>query len=213
MDAVRDQPLIAVDVVPIAFGPEGLAVATAARQFEPFEGEQALPGVLLGPTELLSEAALRSLESKAGMPPTHVRTLLQLGAFDGPGRDPRDSAISVAFLAVVDPGSGSRSQWSAVDGVPLGLPFDHDDIVERARALMHDSLWTNRRLTRALMGDVFTTAAAAALHEAVRGVKPHINNLRRDLGASADLEQVPGFDEDKRGPGRPALTWRWATKD
>ena len=209
MDAVRDQPLIAVDVVPVAFGHAGLVIGTALRQFAPFEGEYALPGVLLGSTELLTEAAYRALDSKAGITRTGVRALLQLGAFDGPGRDPRDSAISVAFLAIVDPSAASNARWSPAAEGRLDLPFDHDEIIERARELMSDSLWSNRELTRALTGELFTTATAAAVHEAVRGTKPHINNLRRDLAGSAHLEQVGVAELAHRGPGRPSLTWRW----
>lgn len=209
MDAMREQPLIAVDVVPVAFRDEGLVIGTAARQFEPFTGEQALPGVLLAPAELLSAAAYRALDSKAGVADTSVRAVLQLGAFDGPGRDPRDSAISVAFLAVIDPGASTLMRWNPARSGRLGLPFDHDDIIQRARALMSDSLWTNRDLTRALTGPVFTTARAAAIHEEVRGSRPHINNLRRDLAASPHLEQVTEMESAKRRPGRPSLTWRW----
>lgn len=209
MDAMREQPLIAVDVVPVAYRGEGLVIGTAARQFEPFTGEQALPGVLLAPTELLSAAAYRALETKAAVADTSVRAVLQLGAFDGPGRDPRDSAISVAFLAVLDPDASTNMRWNPATGGRLGLPFDHDDIIDRARELMSDSLWTNRALTRALTGSVFTTAQAVAVHEQVRGSRPHINNLRRDLAASPHLEQVTETEPTKRGPGRPSLTWRW----
>lgn len=110
----RDQPLIAVDVVPVSFTADGLRVASARRRFEPFEGRHALPGVLLGAGESLQTAAQRALATKAGIDAADTRHLFQIGAFDGSNRDPRQYAISIVFVAVIAPEAGSVSATGEV---------------------------------------------------------------------------------------------------
>ncbi len=94
--AARDQPLIAIDVVPMSFtAGDGLLVATARRPYDPYAGQEALPGVLLDGAELLADGARRALGTKTGIDAAAVRHLAQIGAFDGPERDPRSTAISI----------------------------------------------------------------------------------------------------------------------
>lgn len=209
MAVMRDQPLIAVDVAPVSSTGESVRFGTALRRFEPHLGEHALPGVLLGPTERLRDAAHRALREKAGIPEADVLSLTQIGAFDSPGRDPRDAAISISFLAVVPPSAGDVDvvQWHAE--VLSGLPFDHDEIVATARVALARSLWADVPLTRGLTGDVFTTTVASDLEEQVTGVKPHSEQLRRRLSAHPSLVLVTDAPAGPVGRGRPALTWRW----
>ncbi|ROS68996.1 ADP-ribose pyrophosphatase YjhB (NUDIX family) [Curtobacterium sp. PhB172] len=208
--AIRDQPLIAIDVVPVSFvTTDGLRVATARRAYAPYAGQEALPGVLLDGTEILADGARRALRSKVGVGSTAVRHLAQVGAFDGPDRDPRSSAISIAFLAVIDPAAHADATWHDVGTLPLGLPFDHDRIVasalERARVL----LWSDLTFTRALLGDPFTTADAARLRIALTGTTPDPGNLNRTLRTNTALARVDlPASAGPRG-GRPPAAWTW----
>jgi 8-oxo-dGTP diphosphatase len=203
-DTDRDQPLIAIDVVPLSVtAAGGLLVGTSVRRFEPFAGERALPGVLLLATETLVEAAHRALATKAGIRPTQLLHLAQLGAFDSRGRDPRSHAVSIAFVGVVEADAGEQTAWNEH---PTGLPFDHDAIVATAREHLAARLWSDQPLTRALTGEVFATTRAAAIEAAVRGAKPHAGNFNRSLAGMAALEKR---EPQAHGPGRPATTWAW----
>jgi 8-oxo-dGTP diphosphatase len=203
-DIDRDQPLIAIDVVPLTVtAAGGLLVGTSVRRFAPFAGEQALPGVLLLATETLVEAAHRALATKAGIRSQQVLHLAQLGAFDSRGRDPRSHAVSIAFVAVVSADAGEQTEWhrEAPD-----LPFDHNAIVATAMDHLSARLWSDQPLTRALTGEVFSTPRAAAIETAVRGSKPHAGNFNRSLAGTAALEKR---EPRPHGPGRPATTWAW----
>ena len=203
-DIDRDQPLIAIDVVPVRVGPEGeVLVGTSLRRFAPFAGEQALPGVLLLGAETLVDAAHRALGTKAGIRPSQVRHLAQLGAFDSPGRDPRSQAVSIAFVAVVGADAGEQVAWHAT--LPT-LPFDHSAIVATAREHLATRLWSDLPLTRALTGEQFTTSTASAIETALRGTKPHAGNFNRALAGMAQLGRLPA---QAHGRGRPATTWAW----
>lgn len=227
--AARDQPLIAIDVVPVSFTvAEGLRVATARRAYDPYAGREALPGVLLHAAERLADGARRALRTKAGIGTGAVRHLTQVGAFDGPSRDPRETAISIAFTAVVhpvptpfaatDPGvvsgpaagaGGGSAVWHPLGGGDLGLPFDHDAIVGAALDQVRTRLWRDVPMTRALLGDVFPTSAAAALHAALHGSAPDAGNLNRALRTNPVLARTDAAPTATGRGGRPPATWTW----
>lgn len=209
--AGRDQPLIAIDVVPVAFTADrGLVVATARRAYDPYAGLEALPGVLLDGSELLADGARRALRTKAGVDAPAVRHLAQVGTFDGPDRDPRSTAISVSFVAVLRPGAadGDDITWTSI-GALSGLPFDHDRIVRAAAEHMRTRLWGDRPMTSALLGDPFPTTAASRLVADLTGAAPDPGNLNRALRTNPDLDRAnPPADRAARG-GRPPAYWSW----
>lgn len=209
--AARDQPLIAIDVVPVSFTiADGLRVATARRAYDPYAGREALPGVLLDAAERLADGARRALRTKAGIASGSVRHLAQVGAFDGPSRDPRETAISIAFTAVVTPGvDGGTAVWHPLGGGALGLPFDHDAIVRAALDQVRTRLWRDVPMTRALLGDVFPTSAAAALHAALHGAAPDAGNLNRALRTNPALVRTEAAPASAGRGGRPPATWTW----
>lgn len=209
--AARDQPLIAIDVVPVSFTTgSGLRVATARRPYDPYTGLEALPGVLLDGAERLAEGAQRALRTKTGIDAAAVRHLAQVGAFDGPARDPRDAAISIAFLAVVAPPSDDGpAVWRTTAGDEPRLPFDHDAIIRTALDQVRTRLWRDLPLTRALLGEVFTTTDAAQLHTALHGAPPDPGNLNRALRTNPALERTGAVPAHDGRTGRPPATWTW----
>ncbi|WP_267424695.1 MULTISPECIES: NUDIX domain-containing protein [unclassified Curtobacterium] len=223
----HDQPLIAIDVVPMSFTTgDGLRVATARRLYDPFAGQEALPGVLLQPTELLVDGARRALRTKTGITRPAVRHLAQIGAFDGPDRDPRSAAISIAFVAVVDvpgvsdvdavplgatdgPAGDPSPTWREATGAEPSLPFDHDRIIEAAVDDVRTRLWRDLPLTRALLGPRFTTADASRLQAALYGAAPDPGNLNRALRTNPALERVAEASSIGSRGGRPPAVWTW----
>lgn len=195
-----------MDVVALRFGPDDAAVTfgIAARPHEPFTGQLALPGVLLGRGERLAEAARRAVHTKLGVPAAAIGPVGQLVTFDEPNRDPRGPTLSIVMWAVTGPHE-SPARWVSFDDPPT-LAFDHNSIVDAARGLLAGLLWKDPPLTRALLGDQFPATRAVDLTTSLLGTRPDAANLNRTLAGISGLEKT---DERRRTKptGRPAAVW------
>lgn len=194
------QPLISVDVMALSWHGEQLRFALHERQNAPFAGRSALPGVLLLPGELLDDAVRRAVESKLGLAQAEIVHVGQVGAFDGTNRDPRGATISIAHLAVVSDSAEGPLLGSWVTSAD-GLPFDHDAIVAATFAELGRRLWNDWELTRAILGEQFTTKSALALSHRLDAVPGRASNIARWLEATGRLHRA--------GLSGRAAVWRW----
>lgn len=206
--------LVSVDVLALRFDRQsgGVLLGVASREWAPFEGQLALPGVLLGHGERLQAAAIRALTGKLGTDAGTVTGVGQIVTFDEPNRDPRGPTLSVAMWAVVDavteaPGPVPAT-WATFDDLPA-LAFDHDRIVQDCRSILARALWRDPVFTRALTGRRFPTADAVDITGSLTGRVPDRGNLNRTL------KSVPGLSRTEeriaaRATGRPAAVWQWA---
>ncbi|MFD1147529.1 NUDIX domain-containing protein [Saccharothrix hoggarensis] len=209
-----ESTLVSVDVLALRFDPVARAVlvGVAPRAFEPFAGELALPGVLLGKGERLRDAARRAVTGKLGVPAEAISASGQLSTFDEPSRDPRGPTLSIALWATVDPTrlAGDGPVWAPVTEVPP-LAFDHDRIVRDCRPILADRLWRDTGFTAGLLGREFTTAQALDATESLTGDRPYPANLGRIM------ERVPGLERTAQHAaalpkgGRPPSVWRWVS--
>ena len=208
MTKTYEQPIVSIDVVPVRFIDGELKVSLGRRIFEPFIGQLALPGVLLLPTESIDDAAYRALESKVGINRDEVVTLVRLGAFDNPDRDPRGATISIALAAVITADAASDlSVWQS-EAEFEDLPFDHATIIEEAFSELNVRLWRNRDVTRALVGSEFTTASAIRLTEILGTGTVDKTNFTRTLKNYQFVEQTGPV---KTGRGRPSTGWKFTS--
>lgn len=184
------QPLVSVDVVAVRHDGGVLSYATGKRQFDPFAGRAALPGVLLATGESLAEAAARAVASKLDLPAETIRYVAQFGAFDGTNRDPRGATISIGHLCAMTSTDGSAT-WVPIDVDPQGLPFDHDAIVAAAVAEVALRLWADMVFTRAIIGPTFTSGEALAVTRQVGGRLPAAEkNIARWLRDNDHAESI-----------------------
>ncbi|WP_043478242.1 NUDIX hydrolase [Kitasatospora sp. MBT66] len=121
----------------VALTPDG-RVLLIERDWPPFEGAWALPGGHVDPGETSRAAAARELEEETGVRVAPA-DLIQIGAWDAPGRDPRGRYVTVAYLADVPDdtpitaGDDARTaRWWPWNGLPARLAFDHAAILATA---------------------------------------------------------------------------------
>ena len=191
------RPSVAVDtaVLTVPDDDPRLSVLLIRRTGEHRGSEWSLPGTFLHEGETLAVAVGRSLRDKAGLTPGVAPR--QLHVFDDPARDDRGWVLSVAHVAAlpwrqIEPvlGAGGGSvRVLPVDEV-RGLPFGHDEIVQRAAADMRLH-YLERPDPDELLDEPFTIRELHRLHEAVEG----------GLGFSLDTfrrTMLPLLDETRR---------------
>jgi 8-oxo-dGTP diphosphatase len=126
------RPAVTVDIILFQKIDESIKVLLIKRGREPFKGQWAFPGGFVDKDESLEDAARRELEEETGLEGIE---LYQIGAFGGPGRDPRGHTVSVIFAAVVDGAKAvtaaddaEEARWHAARRPPR-LAFDHKKIL------------------------------------------------------------------------------------
>jgi len=129
------RPALTADVVLIAARPRP-SVLLIRRGKPPCEGRWALPGGFVEMDEDLEPAARRELTEETGL---EAGSLVQVGAFGRPGRDPRGRVVSVAWVGAPAAGEAvpeaasdaAEARWFPLDDLPE-LAFDHGEIIAAA---------------------------------------------------------------------------------
>ncbi|WP_245722046.1 NUDIX domain-containing protein [Nocardia crassostreae] len=204
---MEQQSAVSIDVIALRYGRDDatVTVGIAPRQWEPFAGELALPGVLLGRGERLAEAAVRAVHTKLGVPEEAIAAVGQIATFDEPNRDPRGPTLSIAMWAVVSDHESDEARWAAFDKLPP-LAFDHNQIVAAGQLRLGEMLWKDLVFTRALTGEQFPATRAVELTTALHGARPDPGNLNRTLAALPGLART-GERVRVKATGRPAAMW------
>jgi 8-oxo-dGTP diphosphatase len=237
---------VTADVVAFTIRRDQLCVLLVKRARPPFNGLWALPGSFLRPHQTadgseqwegLEQAAIRALADKTGLSAASVPEILtgihleQLCSYGAPGRDPRMTVVSVAYMAFgpdfSDPQAGtgtSDARWVPVAalnltaergqaaGTEFPLAFDHAQIVhdglERARAKLE---YTG--LATAFVKEPFTLADLRRVYEIVWDEKLHASNFARKLLSARRLLVATG-ENTARGSvagGRRSKLYRRGT--
>ena len=207
---IHESSLVSVDVLGLRLEPENGAVQLLVheRPLGPFAGSLALPGVLLGRGERITDAGVRAL-GQAGLGEPDVLGTGQLVTFDEPNRDPRGPTLSIALWAGIraDARLAETARWVDADAPPR-LAFDHNRIVHDVRPLLARMLWNDLEFTRALTGPTFAVRVALQVTASLTGREPNRGNLNRTLAGLPGLHRV----DDETAPsrtGRPGTVWAW----
>jgi 8-oxo-dGTP diphosphatase len=207
---------VTVDVVILTMSDSRLHVLLVRRGVPPFEGMWAVPGGFKRPSETLDEAAKRELAAETGVDGAILLT--QFGAYGDPGRDPRMSVVTVAYLAVLREVGGieAGSDAAAAALIPVSkalnreieLAFDHARIVRDAVERVSADLDLTGIAT-AFVGQRFTLAELRAVYEAVWGGRLDGANFRRSV-VTEDGWVIPTGRLARPGAtgGKPAELYR-----
>ncbi len=107
------------------------------RGNDPFRGCWALPGGFFEEGETIEHCAIRELEEETGLVVSESEIKL-IGVFSRPGRDPRGTTVTAAYLVRLPDGVSAHAGDDAADACwcPLSslppLAFDHAEIIAAA---------------------------------------------------------------------------------
>ncbi|MGG5171613.1 NUDIX hydrolase [Pseudarthrobacter sp. J1738] len=207
-------PLLAISTVIFALRPSAksgrptLWIPLVRRIREPYLDQWALPGGPLSHAESLQDAAARNLLETTSLAPNYLE---QLYAFGGLHRSPAQRVVSIVYWALVQPTEAALAddsenvKWFRADRVPE-LAFDHNEIVEYALWRLRNKLEYGQ-LAYHFLGEYFTLSQLREVYEAVLDRQLDPANFRRQLKASAHIEETDQYLQG--GKHRPPRLYRF----
>lgn len=222
-----DRFVVAVDVVALTLVEDTLHTLLIRRDETPHQGHWMLPGGVVRAEESVLDAAERVLRDKAGLSGVYLE---QLFTYSEPKRDPRDRAISVAHIALVDQErflkldphahetavarievpwegeAGGPVQVHSQNGPALPLAFDHGDMLGLAVKRVRGKLGYTP-VGYQLLPKVFTLFQLQRVHEAILGRVLNKDSFRRRMLASGELEATG--ESQTEVDHRPAALYRF----
>jgi 8-oxo-dGTP diphosphatase len=142
-DDHREMVHYVADVVLLHTDEDGeVRVLLIRRGKEPYLGHWALPGGHVKCGETARQAAARELAEETGICVAEEQ-LVEVGAFDAPGRDPRGRYVSVAFAMILgrlaEPTAGDDAAdvaWRSAAPGTNKMAFDHDAILAETASIL-----------------------------------------------------------------------------
>ena len=207
---------VAVDLLVFTIEEDRLKILTIRRQYPPFEGQRALPGVFVRDDETLDQAAQRGLREETGLEDIYFEQLYTWGA---PDRDPRRRVISVSYLALVDAqrlrgfGPGLRTTGAELADVQElltaeDLAFDHRQIIACGRERLAGKV-EYTPIAFSLVPEEFTLPQLQRVYELLLGKPLYKANFRKKI--------VPLVEETDRSTSgdahRPSKFYRLRTSE
>ena len=179
---------VAVDLLVFTIEEDRLKILTIRRQYPPFEGQRALPGVFVRDDETLDQAAQRGLREETGLEDIYFEQLYTWGA---PDRDPRRRVISVSYLALVDAGRlrgfgpGLRTTGAELADVQElltaeDLAFDHRQIIACGRERLAGKV-EYTPIAFSLVPEEFTLPQLQRVYELLLGKPLYKANFRKKI--------------------------------
>ena len=179
---------VAVDLLVFTIEEDRLKILTIRRQYPPFEGQRALPGVFVRDDETLDQAAQRGLREETGLEDIYFEQLYTWGA---PDRDPRRRVISVSYLALVDAqrlrgfGPGLRTTGAELSDVQAlleaeDLAFDHRQIIACGRERLAGKV-EYTPIAFSLVPEEFTLPQLQRVYEILLGKPLYKANFRKKI--------------------------------
>ena len=175
-------------------------------------GEWSLMGGFVQQGESVDNAAKRVLAELTGLENVYME---QVGSFGEVERDPGERVISVAYYALININEYDRelvhqhnAYWVNINELP-DLIFDHNEMVEKARAMMQQKASTEP-IGFNLLPKLFTLSQLQSLYEAIYGEQIDKRNFRKRI---AEMDYIEKTDKiDKTGSKRGAALYKFNEK-
>jgi len=199
---------VSVDCIIFGFKDGHLKVLIHQRPYEPGMGELSLIGGFVQTDESVDSSAKRILKEFTGLDNVYMQ---QLAAFGEVERDPGERVISVVYYALINVNNHDahlsdihNAKWVDVDDLPT-LCFDHNDMVQRARHMIGESIKTEP-IGSNLLPRYFTLSLLQTLYESILGTSIDKRNFRR---AITEKEYIQATDKRDRTSRRGATLYEF----
>lgn len=185
---IYENPAVTVDLIVFTIEEEKLKVLMVKRSQEPFINQLALPGVFVGISETLEEAAKRGLSEETRLEDIYLEQLYTWGAIH---RDPRSRIISVSYMALVPKDKVCPQVGKRVSEVGLfpveellehkdEIAFDHGEMIAYAVERIRNKVeYTS--IAFEMVGEEFTLPQLQKVYEIILGKPLYKANFRKKI--------------------------------
>ena len=203
---------VAIDCIIFGFNEGELNLLLLKRNFQPAMGEWSLMGGFVQENESTDDAAKRVLHELTGLDKVYME---QVGSFGSIDRDPGERVISISYYALININEYDKelvqqhnAYWVNINELPE-LIFDHPQMVEQARDLMHQKA-SIAPIGFNLLPTLFTLSQLQSLYEAIYGEIIDKRNFRKRI---AEMDYIEKTDKiDKTGSKRGAALYKFNEK-
>lgn len=203
---------VGIDCIIFGFDKGELNLLLLKRNFEPAMGQWSLMGGFIQENESADDAAKRVLSELTGLENVYMD---QIGAFGAVDRDPGERVISLAYYALININEYDRelvqqhnAYWVNINNLP-DLIFDHNEMVEKARAIMKQKA-SIAPIGFNLLPELFTLTQLQSLYEAIYGEPMDKRNFRKRIAEMGFIEKTDKID--KTGSRRGASLYKFNDK-
>lgn len=205
--------VIATDVVIFTVLEGQLQVLLIAMKKDPYKGQWAVPGGLVGGGESVDASATRNLVQKTGVNNVYLEQFFTFGKVH---RDPFGRVVSVAYMALI-PNEGVQLEtteeyagvkWFPADRLPK-MAYDHREMVATAVARLQEKV-KNSNIVYSLLPREFTLTDLQKTYEAILGERLDKRNFRKKILVVGLVKATGRMDAGKAN--RPAALYTFARR-
>lgn len=205
MKNTYEKSWVAVDAVIFTIQDGALLCYLRTREKEPFKGKLELLGGLIYARETAKETLSRKLTQN--LPDEHIY-FQQFHTFTAVDRDPRERAVSIAYIALVSANTVSNlNDWYPYNKLK-DLAFDHQQILKEAYAFLRENVST--LIVKQFMPQHFALNELQKAYEVIEGKTYDNRNFRKKMIQSGIVKETKKQEKDVSH--RPATLYRFTAK-
>jgi len=193
---------IAVDAVAFTIEDKKLKIFLTRREKEPYKEKLELPGGLMQKDETAEQTLKRKLKEMTNSDNVFFN---QFFTFTNPSRDPRQRAISVGFIALINIEKiKDNNNWVEYKTLK-DLAFDHKEIIEKARKYLQEN--SSGIIAKQFMPKKFPINKLQEVYEVIEDMTYDNRNFRKKMISSNIVEETGQIETNVSH--RPAKLFRF----
>ena len=193
---------IAVDAVAFTMEDKKLKIFLTRREKEPYKEKLELPGGLMQKDETAEQTLKRKLKEMTNSDNVFFN---QFFTFTNPSRDPRQRAISVGFIALINIEKiKDNNNWVEYKTLK-DLAFDHKEIIEKARKYLQEN--SSGIIAKQFMPTKFPINKLQEVYEVIEDMTYDNRNFRKKMISSNIVEETGQIETNVSH--RPAKLFRF----